>query len=152
MVLADPEKSHLHGLLARRTEGQEAGDAKLALVEAKIKASGGVAVEGAGKGSLTGIMKHGGVLPLVDRAVSVHDFDAFDQCRATAAQGMLVGGSAGLNLVAAKVVAEQCAEEPPREGGVVIVTLLCDHGIKYLSKIFNDGWMKTNDDRLSSKI
>ena len=58
----------------------------LAAVEDKIKATGGVAVEGAGKGSLTGIMKCGGTsLQYVDSAIAVHDFDAFDECRATAA-------------------------------------------------------------------
>lgn len=166
VVLADPEKSHLHGFLARRTDGAEAGDAALALVEAKITEGGGVAVEGAGKNSLTGIMQSGGgsggsgsaVLQYVDRAVKVHDFDAFDECRATAAQGMLVGGSAGLNLCAAKQVAAQCcadeehAKATVRAGGAVIVTLLCDHGIKYLSKIFNDAWIKANDDRLQSSL
>ena len=66
----------------------------------------------------------------MDRAIAVNDFDAFDECRATAAAGLLVGGSAGLNVAAAKLVAAECAGQPPRAGGVTIVTLLCDHGIK----------------------
>ena len=111
------------------------------------KATGGVAVEGAGKEALTDIMKAGGCLCHVDRAISINDFDAFDQCRAAASAGMLVGGSAGLNIAAAKELAVQCAHERPREGGVLIVTLLCDHGIKYLSKIFNHEWIKLNDTR-----
>ena len=78
---------------------------------------------------------------------SQNDFDAFDECRAIAAAGMLVGGSAGLNVAAAKEVAERCAAEAPREGGVTIVTLLCDHGIKYLSKVYNDQWMADHDTR-----
>jgi len=66
----------------------------------------------------------------------VNDFDAFEECRATAQVGFLVGGSSGLNICAAQAVARRCAlEEPPRKGGVTIVTLLCDHGIKYLSKV-----------------
>ena len=62
--------------------------------------------------------------------------------------GMLVGGSAGLNVCACKVVAEKCVAEGVREGGVTIVTLLCDHGIKYLSKVFNEEWCQKNDKRL----
>ena len=65
----------------------------------------------------------------------MNDFAAFDECRAVAAAGFLVGGSAGLNIVAAQAVASSCAQEAPRDGGVTIVTLLCDHGIKYLSKV-----------------
>ena len=30
------------------------------------------------------------------------------------------------------------------EGPAVIVTLLCDIGIKYLSKVFNDAWLEEN--------
>lgn len=67
--------------------------------------------------------------------LQVNDFDAFDECHATAAAGFMVGGSSGMNICASRVVASQCAAEPPREGGVTIVTLLCDHGIKYMSKV-----------------
>jgi len=147
VVLADPEKSRLAGLLEERFDPDAAAKV-LAEVSTKIAATGGIKVEGAGKESLTGIMKTGGTtLEFVDYSISVNDFDAFDECRAVAAAGMLVGGSAGLNICAAKVVAAKCASEAPKEGGVCIVTLLCDHGIKYLSKIFNDEWMKSNDTR-----
>jgi cysteine synthase len=147
VVLADPEKSRLAGFVELR-EDPLRGEAALAEVEEKIRQTGGVAIEGAGKGELTGIMMRGGVpLKYIDRAIPVNDFDAFDQCRAIAAKGLLVGGSAGLNIAASKLIAADCAEEQPREGGVTIVTLLCDHGIKYLSKIFNDDWMSENDTR-----
>ena len=147
VVLADPEKSRLAGLLEERTD-TAAGAATLAAVAAKIAATGGVAVEGAGKEALTAIMTTGGTpLEHVDYSLSVNDFDAFDECRAVAAAGLLVGGSAGVNVRAAKALAERCVAEGPREGGVCIVTLLCDHGIKYLSKIFNDEWMKAHDTR-----
>jgi len=107
-----------------------------------------VAIEGAGKGELTGIMTREGVpMKYVDRAIPVNDFDAFDECRATASNGLLVGGSSGLNIAASKLIAAECAEQPAREGGVTIVTLLCDHGIKYLSKIFNEEWLEANDTR-----
>ena len=150
VVLADPDKSRLKGLLQEGRGNAAEGAETLAAVEAAIEKTGGVKVEGAGKEALTELMKPpatGKVLEFVDRAIAVNDFDAFDECRATAANGLLVGGSAGLNLVAAKVVAEECALEAPREGGVTIVTLLCDHGIKYLSKVFNDKWCSDNDTR-----
>lgn len=147
VVLADPDKSNLAGLMQRRSDPAAAA-VTLAEVERMTKATGGIKVEGAGKGSLTGIMQCGGAcLQYVDRSIAVNDFDAFDECRATAATGLLVGGSAGLNLVVAKVVAAECAAAAPRPDGVTIVTLLCDHGIKYLSKIFDDDWMSTNDTR-----
>jgi len=148
VVLADPEKSHLAGLLEARDDVGK-GAATLARVDALVKAHGGVKVEGAGKASLTPIMEAGGrTFGAVDLAVVVSDWAAFDECRTVAGHGLLVGGSAGLNLVASKEVAARCASEAPREGGVTIVTLLCDHGIKYLSKIFSDDWCKTNDPRL----
>lgn len=147
VVLADPEKSRLAGLLEERSDPAAAA-ATLAGVKAKIAATGGVAIEGAGKEALTAIMRTGSAtLEFVDYSISVNDFDAFDECRAAAAAGVLVGGSAGLNICAAKAIAVRCAGEAPREGGCVIVTLLCDHGIKYLSKIFNDEWMKAHDTR-----
>ena len=58
-------------------------------------------------------------------------------CRRLAkTEGMLVGGSAGLNLHAA---VEMSARAPP---GSVIVAILCDNGVKYLSKVYNDDWIK----------
>ena len=153
IVMADPEKSKLAGILLSR-EDPDAGRAALAAVDAQIEKEGqGVAVEGAGKESLTGLMvpdkgrgRHK-ELCYVDAAIPVNDFDAFDECRATAASGLLVGGSSGVNLFASKKIATECAAEAPRAGGVTIVTLLCDHGIKYLSKVFNDEWMAANDTR-----
>jgi len=147
VVLADPEKSHLAGLLKKRSD-PDASARTLSEVLTKISDSGEIMIEGAGKESLTGIMLDGGeTFEHVDYSISVNDFDAFDECRAVAAAGLLVGGSSGLNICAAKSIAAKCASEAPKDGGVCIVTLLCDHGIKYLSKIFNDEWMEANDTR-----
>eukprot|EP00520_Triparma_pacifica_P015261 CAMPEP_0118661300 /NCGR_PEP_ID=MMETSP0785-20121206/16201_1 /TAXON_ID=91992 /ORGANISM="Bolidomonas pacifica, Strain CCMP 1866" /LENGTH=357 /DNA_ID=CAMNT_0006554721 /DNA_START=1 /DNA_END=1071 /DNA_ORIENTATION=+ len=128
IVLSDPHKSHLCGLLE---SDRGMGEGTLEKVNNLIKKEGGVKVEGAGKGELTKIMSHGGVLKYVDEAIPIHDFDCFEECRNIAKNcGILVGGSAGCNVAAARVIAQRCAKEPPREGGVTIVTLLCDHGIK----------------------
>jgi cystathionine beta-synthase len=50
-------------------------------------------------------------------------------------EGLLVGGSCGMAVVAALEVAKRCGP------GDVIVVLLPDGGRGYLSKIFNDAWM-----------
>jgi len=52
---------------------------------------------------------------------------------------MLVGGSAGLNVALALDVAREL-DDP----SACVVTILCDTGERYLSKVFNDEWMQEN--------
>ena len=52
---------------------------------------------------------------------------------------MLVGGSAGLNVALALQVAREL--DDPK---ACVVTILCDTGERYLSKLFNDEWMQEN--------
>ena len=59
-------------------------------------------------------------------------------------EGMLVGGSAGLNVACAVKMAGEMT------GGGVIVAILCDSGIKYLSKIYNREWLDANCAETSS--
>ena len=73
---------------------------------------------------------------VVDRYVMVSDGDAFRMTRRAAAEeGLLVGGSCGMALVGAA----QVAEERP---GALVVVLLPDSGRNYLSRIFDDDWMR----------
>ena len=66
-----------------------------------------------------------------------NDEDAFAMCREVAANdGLLLGGSAGLNLHAARVLSGEV------DDGSVIVTVFPDNGVKYLSKIYNDSWLE----------
>ena len=53
-------------------------------------------------------------------------------------EGIFVGLSSGINVAGALRLA--------REGGErqVIVTLLCDSGIRYMSKIFNPEWLASH--------
>jgi cystathionine beta-synthase len=73
---------------------------------------------------------------ICDEIVEVSDKQSFEMTRRLAREeGLLVGGSCGMAVVAALEVARRA-----RPGDVVVV-LLPDSGRGYLSKIFNDQWM-----------
>ncbi|KGN32822.1 cystathionine beta-synthase [Knoellia sinensis KCTC 19936] len=75
---------------------------------------------------------------VVDRIVAVSDADSFDMTRRLAREeGLLVGGSCGMAVVAALEV----AKDLPAEATVVV--LLPDSGRGYMSKIFSDDWMSS---------
>ncbi len=81
---------------------------------------------------------------MVDRWVRVSDRDAFAMARRlTREEGILAGESCGTALVAAREVARELTEA---EGGqdAVVVVLLPDGGRNYLSKLYNDEWMRAN--------
>src|SRR3954471_4123168 len=81
---------------------------------------------------------------VVDRWVRVSDRDAFAAARRlTREEGVLAGGSCGTALVAALTVARELTEAGDG-GGKVIVVLLPDSGRNYLSKVYNDEWMRVN--------
>ena len=151
VVLSDPHKSTLAGILTKARGQIEEGDAMLKYVNDLIESEGsGIQIEGAGKEDLTEIMTvDGQVLKYVDEAISIHDFDAFDACREfeLANNGVRIGGSAGLNICASRQIAEKLVKEGTGEEGATLVTILCDDGNKYASKIFNDEWMEANDTR-----
>lgn len=73
---------------------------------------------------------------VADRIVAVSDADSFAMTRRLAREeGLLVGGSCGMAVVAALEVARDLGPDD------VVVVLLPDGGRGYLGKIFNDTWM-----------
>src|ERR1700687_4961353 len=79
-------------------------------------------------------------LSVVDRVEVVDDKESFLMARRlTREEGILIGGSGGAALVAAMRVAEEI-DDPE----ALVVVLLPDTGRNYLSKIYNEEWMREN--------
>jgi cystathionine beta-synthase len=75
---------------------------------------------------------------VVDEWVQVDDTQAFEMARrVTREEGILVGGSGGMAVHAAVEVARRI-DDPE----AMLVVLLPDSGRGYLSKIYNDDWMR----------
>lgn len=119
MILADPAGSILAPLVN----------------EGKTVEAGSWLVEGIGEDFVPSICD----LKLVNRAYTVTDAEAFMTARELLCkEGVLAGSSVGTLLCAAlRYCREQ--KQPKR-----VVTLICDSGAKYLSKMFNDFWMIDN--------
>jgi cystathionine beta-synthase len=78
-------------------------------------------------------------LKLVTKAYTVTDADAFHTARELLRkEGILAGSSVGTLLCA---TLRYCREQTQPKN---VVTLICDSGAKYLSKMFNDFWMMDN--------
>jgi cystathionine beta-synthase len=93
-------------------------------------------VEGIGQDKIPGTLD----LSLIDEYQTVSDRDAFAMARRlTREEGMFVGGSSGLIAHAALNVARRV-----NDPDALVVTILCDTGERYLSKVFNDEWMREN--------
>ncbi|SFF08562.1 cystathionine beta-synthase [Actinacidiphila alni] len=76
---------------------------------------------------------------VADEIVAVSDKDSFQMTRRLAKEeGLLVGGSCGMAVVAALEVARRLGPDD------VVVVLLPDSGRGYLSKIFSDEWMSSH--------
>ncbi len=73
----------------------------------------------------------------VDRVVTVSDKDSFNRARLIAKRdGISGGGSSGAVALAMEQVAQRVGDD------AVIVGIFADAGIRYLSKCYNDDWMR----------
>jgi cystathionine beta-synthase len=76
---------------------------------------------------------------LYDEVIPVSDHASFAMARRVSREeGILIGGSGGLAVVAALEVAKRC------DGDAVIVVLNPDSGRGYLSRIYDDIWMSSH--------
>tara|TARA_B100000029_G_scaffold512037_1_gene607633 strand:- start:815 stop:2194 length:1380 start_codon:yes stop_codon:yes gene_type:complete len=79
-------------------------------------------------------------LDLLDDAITVSDSEAFEVLqKLLKEEGILAGSSTG-TLVSGAIKWCKKQDEPRR-----VVTFVCDTGNKYLSKAFNQSWLKDND-------
>lgn len=93
-------------------------------------------VEGIGEDFLPGTMN----LKIIDTIIRVDDKECFHMTRELVRQeGIFCGGSSGAAVAGAIKYAEQLGDEKKN-----IVVLLPDSAQKYLSKIFDDEWMRSN--------
>jgi cystathionine beta-synthase len=78
---------------------------------------------------------------VVDEWITVSDRDAMLMARRLAREeGLFTGGSTGVNVVAALELARRL-DDP----AALVVTILCDTGERYLSKVYNDEWLRENE-------
>ena len=93
-------------------------------------------IEGIGQDKIPGTLD----MSVIDDYQTVADRDAFAMARRlTREEGLFVGGSAGLITHVALDVARRL--DDPK---AFVVTFLCDTGERYLSKLYNDEWMREN--------
>ena len=78
---------------------------------------------------------------VVDEMFTINDRDSFEEARRmTREEGMLVGGSCGTVIASTRTLLQR-----PELKGKTIVILLHDNGRNYVSKIYNDDWMRENN-------
>ena len=123
IVLADPMGSGLYSWIKT----------------GEMKAEGNSITEGIGQASnVPGNLEAG--RGVIDDAVRVADPEALEQVfDLQQHEGLSVGGSAGINVAAAIRVARHMGP------GHTVVTILCDSGARYQSKLFNPEFLRARD-------
>ncbi|MBX9252592.1 cysteine synthase A [Desmonostoc muscorum CCALA 125] len=98
----------------------------------EIKMEGNSITEGIGNGRVTANMEGAPA----DDAIQIDDQEALRVVyQLLRKDGLLMGGSTGINVGAAVALAKQLGP------GHTIVTILCDSGSRYQSRIFNPEWL-----------
>ena len=102
----------------------------------ELKAEGNSITEGIGQGRITENLKH----LVVDDAVRINDKEALEMIfKLLKEEGLFLGGSSGINVCGAIKMAEKLGP------GHNVVTILCDSGQRYQSKIWNKSFLKSKD-------
>ncbi len=101
-----------------------------------LKAEGSSITEGIGQGRVTKNIEGA----VVDRAYFIPDAESVAVCfQLLVEEGLCVGGSTGVNVAGAIRLAKEMGP------GHTIVTLLCDYGTRYQSKLFNPAFLKAKN-------
>ena len=105
-------------------------------VNGTLASEGGSISEGIGQGRITKNLE--GLSP--DMSFQITDEEAlpivFDLLEN---EGLCLGGSSGINIAGAKKMAQKLGK------GHTIVTILCDIGTRYQSKLFNEAFLREKD-------
>ena len=102
----------------------------------KLQNSGSSITEGIGTGRITKNFEKA----LVDDAFQINDVEALNIVYGLIEQQKIIlGGSSGINIAGAIKLAKKMGP------GKTIVTILCDHGKRYASKIFNKKFLKSKN-------
>ena len=104
--------------------------------EKKLESSGSSITEGIGTGRITNNFDNS----LIDHAFQTDDTEALNIVYdLIEKQKIVLGGSSGINIAGAIKLAKKMGP------GHNIVTILCDHGKRYASKIFNKEFLKSKN-------
>ncbi len=99
----------------------------------ELKSEGGSITEGIGQGRITKNLEGA----VVDEAFRISDAEALEEVYDLAQhEGMVLGSSSGINVAGAIALGKKMGP------GHTIVTILCDYGSRYQSKMFNVDFLK----------
>jgi cysteine synthase len=99
----------------------------------ELKAEGSSITEGIGQGRITANLEGA----VIDRAYRIPDAEALAILfQLIEEEGLCLGGSSGINIAGAIRLARDLGP------GHTIVTMLCDYGTRYQSKLFNPAFLR----------
>ena len=102
----------------------------------ELKAEGSSITEGIGQGRITANIEGAPI----DVAFQIPDEEAIPLCfQLLEEEGLCLGGSSGINVAGALRLAKEMGP------GHTIVTILCDYGTRYQSKLFNPDFLRSKN-------